>query len=637
MRGGASDPVTHVSLYRKYRPKTFDEVVGQQHIERTLRNAVAEGSVAHAYLFAGPRGTGKTTTARLLAKALLCDRPSAGEPDGTCEQCIDVAEGRHPDVLEIDAASNTGVELIRANVVERVHFAPTRGRYKVYIIDEVHMLSIASFNAILKTLEEPPAHVVFVLCTTHPNKVPATIHSRCQRFDFKRISVEDIADHLRFIAEAEGFVVDRGAITLIARHADGGMRDAITMLEQLVAFTGGEVTADDVEGLIGDVDSAQLFEIGDIVARRDIAGGFRWLAQLVETGSDLSELVKAFTSHVRDLYVVSVVEDPAGIVDRTRDEIDRLRAQAAAFGGPDRIARLLRVLGELAAEMRWSSDPRLSIEVALARMADPRGELTLEALAERIEALERGEVAASVAAPSSYPAAGAEARGIATLSEGSGPSSAEPSERGATATPGDGGRDDAGEDVRSIRAAGPIDRGTAKRNWQAVLLEIKRRKPTRSHTFAQVEVDVDEDGRTLVLEFPKDQEFSLALAEDPEMRELVRAALAEVFGTAPPFRYQLGRGAVRPAVERVGAAVAPRVDVDPEEAPPEPSAPGRDRVAEAAGLEEPAHVDTPAPAPEDLMSVLKDRLGATIIAERPIEEASGAAVAPADAEKESSE
>ena len=197
--------MAHQSLYRKYRPSTFDDVVGQQHIERTLRNAVGDGTVAHAYLFTGPRGTGKTTTARILAKALLCERGPTSEPDGTCEQCVEVAEGSHPDVFELDAASRTGVDNVREEIIGRVQFAPSRGRYKIYIIDEVHMLSTAAFNALLKTLEEPPPHVVFVLCTTHPNKVPETIHSRCQRFDFHRIGVDEIADRLRFIAESEGY------------------------------------------------------------------------------------------------------------------------------------------------------------------------------------------------------------------------------------------------------------------------------------------------------------------------------------------------------------------------------------------------------------------------------------------------
>ncbi len=564
--------MTHQSLYRKYRPATFDDVVGQQHVERTLRNAVAESKVAHAYLFTGPRGTGKTTTARLLAKALLCERGPGGEPDGTCASCADVAEGTHPDVLEIDAASNTGVDLIRANVIDRVKYAPTRGQYKVYIIDEVHMLSSASFNAILKTLEEPPSHVVFVLCTTHPQKVPETIHSRCQRFDFHRISVEEIADHLRYICESEGFRVDKGAITLIAKHADGGMRDAITVLEQLAAFTGGEITVDDVEGLVGEVDSAQLFAAAGLVARRDIAGCFRWVAETVETGTDLSELVRALTGHVRDLYVVASTQDATGVIDRPGDEMALLSAQASEFGGPDRIGRLLSVLGELASEMRWSSDPRLSLEVALTRMANPRGEMTIEALAERIEALERG-LPASPEAPAVREAPATAAPAV----------SSEPQED-----------EDAAEPVvKPVSSTGPLDRGTAKRSWLAVLAELKRRKSTRAHTFAQVEVDVDEDGRTLVIEFPDDQEFSLKLAEEPEMRELLRSGLAAVFGTAPPFRYQLGRGAIRPGTEASAPDAASCVDFEPVVQP-----------------------DAQPPS-DDLMSVLEGRLGATIVAEHP--------------------
>ncbi len=250
--------MAHQSLYRKYRPQTFDAVVGQEHIERTLRNAVADGKVAHAYLFTGPRGTGKTTTARILAKALNCEQGPGSNPDGTCEQCIEIAEGRHPDVYELDAATRTGVDNVREEIIGRVLFAPTKGRYKVYIIDEVHMLSAAAFNALLKTIEEPPDHVVFVLATTHPHKVPETIQSRCQRFDFHRIGIDDIVGRLRVVCDGEGFDVDDAALALIARHASGGMRDAITTLEQLASFSGGTVTVDDVEGLLGEVDAAQL-------------------------------------------------------------------------------------------------------------------------------------------------------------------------------------------------------------------------------------------------------------------------------------------------------------------------------------------------------------------------------------------
>lgn len=576
--------MAHQSLYRKYRPSTFDDVVGQRHIERTLRNAVAEGTVAHAYLFTGPRGTGKTTTARLLAKALLCDRGPSAEPDGTCEQCIEIAEGRHPDVFELDAASRTGVDNVREEIIGRVQFAATRGRHKVYIIDEVHMLSTAAFNALLKTLEEPPSHVIFVLCTTHPHKVPDTIHSRCQRFDFHRISIDEIADRLRYIAESEGFRVDRGAFTLIARHADGGMRDAIATLELLAAYTGGEISVDDVEGIIGEVDSAQLFEVAGLVARRDIAGLFRWVAATAETGTDLAELVRELTGHVRDLFVIAAVGDPTGVVDRTGDEIAQLQAQSAEFGGPDRLARVLDLLGELAAEMRWSSDPRLSLEVALTRMARPQGELTLEAIAERVESLELGAPAVTTAAATAVAAP-------ANPDRATSPTETQPDKADAVGAGGQTAREEAGEtqdttpDPLDAHApaetaaddgaatltpavSGVLDRGTAKRSWQAVLIEVKKKRPARAQLFATVEVDVDPDDSTLVIEFPEDQAFSLQIAEEPEMRELLRASLARVLGSAPPFRFQLGRGAVRPAPAQEHS---PTVDVEPQvSAEPQP-------------------------------------------------------------------
>jgi DNA polymerase-3 subunit gamma/tau len=604
--------MAHQSLYRKYRPATFDDVVGQQHIERTLRNAVAEGAVAHAYLFTGPRGTGKTTTARLLAKALLCERGLTGEPDGTCEQCVQVAKGTHPDVREIDAASNTGVDNVREEIIGRVQFAPTLGRYKVYIIDEVHMLSTAAFNALLKTLEEPPPNVVFVLCTTHPHKVPETIHSRCQRFDFRRISIEEIADRLRFIAESEGFRFDRAAFTLIARHADGGMRDAITTLEQLASFAGGEVTLDDVEGLLGEVDTTQLFEVATLIARRDIAGCFRWIAATAETGTDLPELVREFTGHVRDLYVVASVGDTTGIVDRTTEELVLLETQAAEFGGPDRLARLLALLGELASELRWSSDPRLSLEVALTRMARPQGEMTMEAMAERLEALERGmpvtgaHAASGVSAVPTAPAAAPASSDTAAT-----PAPAErPHSEPAAAVA------DASAEVAVVApvpvADGPLDRGTAKRSWQAVLVEVKKAKPTRAHLFSSVEIDIDTDGKTLVLEFPSDQAFSMQMAEEPEMRELLRVALSRVFSAAPPFRTQLGRGVVRPVEEKLPPRTRSQATPEMTSTRLVDSEPLPEYYETATGLTEPEAQRGPVTGA--LESVL-DQLGATIVSE----------------------
>lgn len=376
------------ALYRKYRPQVFEDVVGQEPIERTLKNAIANDKVSHAYLFCGPRGTGKTTTARLLAKALLCTKGPTPDPDGTCEDCNLVAEGAHPDVYELDAASRTGVENVREEIISRVHFAPTRGRYKVYIIDEVHMLSTAAFNALLKTLEEPPSHVVFILCTTDPQKVPETIHSRCQRFDFHRIAPESMVVRLGAICMAEGVEFEGEALDLVAQRADGGLRNALTSLEQIIAFENGKVTLAGAERLLGAIDSNDLAEIMAYIGRRDIANCFRWTASYVETGADLAQFVRDMAEHVRNLYVLALVGDDAEL-----DVSETARRQLAgelSWFGPDRASRLLGVLGDLSSELRTASNQRLAFEIALTRMVRPDSELTIESLAERVEALEGG-------------------------------------------------------------------------------------------------------------------------------------------------------------------------------------------------------------------------------------------------------
>ena len=392
------------ALYRKYRPQTFEDVVGQEHIERTIKNAIEQDKVSHAYLFCGPRGTGKTTTARLLAKALLCEKGPTADPDGTCEDCQLIAAGEHPDVYELDAASRTGVDNVREEIINRVQFAPTRGRYKVYIIDEVHMLSVAAFNALLKTLEEPPSHVVFILATTDPQKVPETIHSRCQRFDFRRISAEAMVARLGAVCVSEGVEFEGEALDLIAHRAEGGLRNALTSLEQIIAFGEGKVTLAGAEAMLGSLDSSEMSEIMNAVGTRDAAACFRWTAQYVETGADLARFVGDMAERVRNLYVMSLVGADVAL-EVSESERRELTGELPLFG-PDRLARLLGVLGDLSAELKTSTNPRLSFEIALTRMVRPDSDLTLEALAERIEALESGYSACSrVIAPAAVAAA----------------------------------------------------------------------------------------------------------------------------------------------------------------------------------------------------------------------------------------
>lgn len=407
------------SLYRKYRPLTFDSVVGQQHIVSTLEHAITEGRLSHAYLFCGPRGTGKTTMARILAKALLCRNAEAARaegasgcmPDGTCEECELIAEGNHPDVYELDAASRTGVDNVREEIINSVNFAPVRGKYKIYIIDEVHMLTTAAFNALLKTLEEPPAHVIFVLCTTDPQKILETILSRCQRFDFHRIGNEDIEHRLAYVCEQEGFDYDDEALAIVARHAKGGMRDALSTLEQLSVFGNGSVHADDARSLLGEVSDQILGEFARAIASRDVAELYGLIRAQVEEGNDLLELTRDLVAHVRDVYVACVAGARAELFEGGVEQAEALAAEATAFGEhpADRLARVLTVLDDAALEMRGASDVRLVLEIACTRLARPEADLTIEALAERVARLEamvaNAAVPASVAAAQSAPAA----------------------------------------------------------------------------------------------------------------------------------------------------------------------------------------------------------------------------------------
>ena len=578
------------ALYRKYRPQIFEDVVGQEQIERTIKNAIEQDKVSHAYLFCGPRGTGKTTTARLLAKALLCEKGPTPDPDGTCEDCQMIAEGVHPDVYELDAASRTGVENVREEIINRVQFAPTRGRYKVYIIDEVHMLSIAAFNALLKTLEEPPDHVVFILATTDPQKVPETIHSRCQRFDFRRISNESIVSRLGAVCVAEGVEFEGDALDLIAHHAGGGMRNALTSLEQTIAFGEGKVTLAVAERMLGGVDSGDLANIVQALGKRDAAACFNWVAEFVESGSDLAQFARELAQHVRNLYVMSLAGTDVAL-DVSASERRQLADELPLFG-TDRLARMLQVLGDVMAELKTSTNPRLSFEIGCTRMVRPEGDLTLAALAERVEALERSGVAvaspAAAAAPVSAPhpaavapAAAAPAAHVAapepaapavpapapvaapaaapqvaprpTAAERSAPAPASaPAMPAAPAAPAPAASAPAPSAQVAPAPAAPAAGGASpqlaatmenpaalQRMWQGALAELKRKKAAYGVLFLGTKAVWNAQTGMLAIEFPKENAFAFKAVQKPDVQAAVADALAQsCAGQAVPFAYQ---------------------------------------------------------------------------------------------------
>lgn len=618
------------SLYRKYRPLTFDSVVGQQHIVSTLEHAITEGRLSHAYLFCGPRGTGKTTMARILAKALLCrnaeearaEGASGCMPDGTCEECELIAEGNHPDVYELDAASRTGVDNVREEIINSVNFAPVRGKYKIYIIDEVHMLTTAAFNALLKTLEEPPAHVIFVLCTTDPQKILETILSRCQRFDFHRIGNEDIEHRLAYVCEQEGFDYDDEALTIVARHAKGGMRDALSTLEQLSVFGNGSVHADDARSLLGEVSGQILGEFARAIADRDVAELYGLIRTQVEEGNDLLELTRDLVAHVRDVYVACVSGARAELFEGGAGQAESLAAEAAAFGEhpADRLARMLTVLDDAALEMRGASDVRLVLEIACTRLARPEADLTIEALAERVARLEAmvasGAVPASVAAAqAAAPAASAPAAQQPTLISGARAAAPAATAAPAAASAHQGGMPwDRGAavpaaqsaprsaSVSASKPAAPVpqpvaapapapaastvpvskpnnaaqvaaagaaetpaveDAGELQRKWAEVVERVKVRQASYAGLLLNARATTD-DGSKLTVSFPAGSTFAIKMLGRADTRSVVLPTVCAVFGRRTVDYVLDGGGMPAPQHEEHSPSARAAASADPQ-------------------------------------------------------------------------
>ena len=619
------------SLYRKYRPLTFDSVVGQQHIVSTLEHAITEGRLSHAYLFCGPRGTGKTTMARILAKALLCRNAEAARaegasgcmPDGTCEECELIAEGNHPDVYELDAASRTGVDNVREEIINSVNFAPVRGKYKIYIIDEVHMLTTAAFNALLKTLEEPPAHVIFVLCTTDPQKILETILSRCQRFDFHRIGNEDIEYRLAYVCEQEGFDYDDEALAIVARHAEGGMRDALSTLEQLSVFGNGSVHADDARSLLGEVSDQILGEFSRAIADRDVAELYGLIRAQVEEGNDLLELTRDLVAHVRDVYVACVAGARAELFEGGSEQAETLAAEAAAFGEhpADRLARVLTVLDDAALEMRGASDVRLVLEIACTRLTRPEADLTIEALAERVARLEamvvNAAVPASVAAAGAAPAAsvpvaaqqptlisGARAaapaastapaatsahqggmpwdRGTAVPAAQPAPKSTAPAPASKPVTPtpqpvaapapapaASTVPVSKPNNAAQVAAAGAAetpaveDAGELQRKWVEVVERVKARQASYAGLLLNARATAD-DGSKLTVSFPAGSTFAIKMLGRADTQSVVLPTVCAVFGRRTVDYVLDGGGTPAPQHEEHSPSARAAVSADPQ-------------------------------------------------------------------------
>ena len=380
--------MSYTALYRKWRPTSFEEVRGQDHIVKTLKNQINSGRIGHAYLFCGTRGTGKTSIAKIFARAVNCEHPVDGSPCGECSMCRQIAEGASLNVVEIDAASNNGVENIR-DIREQVQYPPTDGRYRVYIIDEVHMLSIGAFNALLKTLEEPPSYVIFILATTEVHKIPITILSRCQRYDFKRISIDTIAGRLAELTQAEQIDVDDRALRYVARAADGSMRDALSLLDQCVAFHFGEkLTYDNVLEVLGAVDNRVFSKLFQAELASDTKACIREIEEMIIQGRDLSQLVNDFVWYMRNLLIAKTTDEPGDMLDMSEENLAVLKEEAAGVD-TETLMRYIRIFSELSGQLRYASQKRILVEIAFIKLTTPSMEQNLDSILQRITLLEQ--------------------------------------------------------------------------------------------------------------------------------------------------------------------------------------------------------------------------------------------------------
>jgi DNA polymerase-3 subunit gamma/tau len=491
---------------RKWRPQTFDDIVEQRHVTRTLKNAIRLGRVAHAYLFAGTRGVGKTTTARVLAKALNCESGPAADPCNTCQSCLEITQGTSFDMVEIDGASNRGIDEIR-DLRERLRYLPSRGRYKIYIIDEVHMLTKEAFNALLKTLEEPPPHVVFIFATTELERIPYTILSRCQRFEFKRVSLAGMVDQLEHIVQSEGIRISRASLVQVAKAAEGSLRDAQSLLDQVVAFCGLEVQDEEVSQLLGSIASERLAACFTALLQQDAEAALRIVAALQVEGHEVPGIVRALLEGLRHVMVLKTATHPEDLISLSEADLAAFRS-VADVATIEEIYGHYHVLSETEKSLRYASNPFVDLEMALVRMACIGRLQPLQTILDQLQRLEASPPLSS--SPSSFPAA---------ASESVGPSRSAPARPAASppvsASP-------QGSPTRAFPTSGG-------EFWESLQECVAKRRPSLA-AFLQAGQVVRHSEQELIIGFSKQERFSYTNLSEPENLVVVREAVQEMLG-----------------------------------------------------------------------------------------------------------